>query len=76
MSNIKLISALSSKAILSFKTQVLKADNTRSTKINSENFLKSINYRAKNFGRLIDTDFAEAFQSRRNIAVDNIFDLI
>ena len=44
--------------------------------IKSENFLKSINYRAKNFGRLIDTDFAEAFQSRRNIAVDNIFDLI
>ena len=64
------------KAILSFKTQVLKDDNTRSTKINSENFVKSINYRAKNFGRLIDTDFAEAFQSRRNIAVDNIFDLI
>jgi hypothetical protein len=64
------------KAILSFKSQVIKDDDTASTKINSENFLKSINYRAKNFGRLIDTDFAEAFQSRRNIAVDNIFDLI
>jgi len=64
------------KAILSFKSQVIKDSDTTSTKINSENFLKSINYRAKNFGRLIDTDFAEAFQSRRNIAVDNIFDLI
>ena len=47
------------KAILSFKSQVIKDDDTASTKINSENFLKSINYRAKNFGRLIDTDFAE-----------------
>ena len=63
-------------AILAFKSQVLKDSSTESTKINSENFIESIKYRAKNYGRLIDKDYAEAFQSRKNIAVNNIFDLL
>ena len=63
-------------AILAFKSQVLKDPSTESTKINSENFIESIKYRAKNYGRLIDKDYAEAFQSRKNIAVNNIFDLL
>ena len=55
---------------------MLKDSSTESTKINSENFIESIKYRAKNYGRLIDKDYAEAFQSRKNIAVNNIFDLL
>ena len=64
------------EAILAFKSQVLKDPKTKSTKINSENFIESIKYRAKNYGRLIDKEYAEAFQSRKNIAVNNIFDLL
>ena len=64
------------EAILAFKSQVKKESNTKSTKINSENFLDSINYRAKNYGRLIDREYAEAFQSRKNIAANNLFDLL
>ena len=64
------------EAIMAFKSQVLKDSNTKSTKINSDNFIESIKYRAKNFGRLIDKEYAEAFQSRKNIAVNNIFDLL
>ena len=41
-----------------------------------DNFIESIKYRAKNYGRLIDRDYAEAFQSRKNIAINNIFDLL
>ena len=63
-------------AILAFKSQVLKDSSTESTKINSDNFIESIKYRAKNYGRLIDKDYAEAFQSRKNIAINNIFDLL
>ena len=64
------------EAIMAFKSQVLKDSITKSTKINSDNFIESIKYRAKNFGRLIDKEYAEAFQSRKNIAVNNIFDLL
>ena len=64
------------EAILAFKSQVLKDSATKSTKINSDNFIESIKYRAKNYGRLIDREYAEAFQSRKNIAIDNIFDLL
>ena len=63
-------------SILAYKSQVIKDQNTTSTKINSENFIESISYRSKNFGRLIDVQHAEAFQSRRNIAVSNLSDLI
>ena len=64
------------EAIMAFKSQVLKDSSRKSTKINSDNFIESIKYRAKNFGRLIDKEYAEAFQSRKNIAVNNIFDLL
>ena len=64
------------EAIMAFKSQVFKDSDSKSTKINSDNFIESIKYRAKNFGRLIDKEYAEAFQSRKNIAVNNIFDLL
>ena len=64
------------EAILAFKSQVLRDSKSKSTKINSENFIESIKYRAMNYGRLIEKEYAEAFQSRKNIAVNNIFDLL
>ena len=63
-------------SILAYKSQVIKDGSSTSTKINSENFIESISYRSKNYGRLIDVEYAEAFQSRRNIAVSNLSDLI
>ena len=41
-----------------------------------QDFIDSISYRSKNYGRLIDVDYAEAFQSRRNIGINDISDLI
>ncbi|MDA9749783.1 bacillithiol biosynthesis deacetylase BshB1, partial [Flavobacteriaceae bacterium] len=64
------------ESILSYKSQVIKNHTSKSTKINSENFIDSISYRSKNYGRLIDVDYAEAFQSRRNIGINDISDLI
>ena len=63
-------------SILAYKSQVINDGGSTSTKINSENFIESISYRSKNYGRLIDVEYAEAFQSRRNIAVSNLSDLI
>ena len=63
-------------SILAYKSQVINDGGSTSTKINSENFIESISYRSKNYGRLIDVEYAEAFQSRRNIGVNNLSDLI
>ncbi|MBL6654917.1 MAG: bacillithiol biosynthesis deacetylase BshB1 [Flavobacteriaceae bacterium] len=63
-------------SILAYKSQVINDGGSISTKINSENFIESISYRSKNYGRLIDVEYAEAFQSRRNIGVSNLSDLI
>lgn len=46
------------------------------TPISSSNFLDSITYRARDLGRLINTDHAEGFTVERYPAVDSIFDLI
>ena len=64
------------ESILSYNSQVIKNHTSKSTKINSEDFIDSISYRSKNYGRLIDVEYAEAFQSRRNIGINDISDLI
>ena len=46
------------------------------TPISSSNFLDSITYRAKDMGRLINTEYAEGFNVERMVAVDSVFDLI
>ncbi len=46
------------------------------TPISSSNFMESISYRAKNFGRIIDVDYAEGFTVERYIGVKSVFDLI
>jgi bacillithiol biosynthesis deacetylase BshB1 len=47
-----------------------------STPISSDNFLDSVTYRARNLGRLINTEHAEGFTVERCPAVSSIFDLI
>jgi len=46
------------------------------TPISSNNFMESISYRARNFGRIIGVDYAEGFTVERYIGVKSVFDLI
>ena len=46
------------------------------TPITSKNFTDSINYRAKDLGRLIGVDYAEGFTSERYVAIENLSKLI
>ncbi len=46
------------------------------TPISSKNFAESIEYRAKDFGRLIGVEFAEGFTSERYIAIESLDMLI
>lgn len=46
------------------------------TPISSKNFTDSIEYRARDLGRLINTDYAEGFTAERFVAVDSLDKLI
>ena len=46
------------------------------TPITSKNFIYSINYRAKDLGRLIGVEYAEGFTTERYAAVENLSKLI
>ncbi len=46
------------------------------TPITSKNFLESINYRARDFGRLVGVEFAEGFTAERYVAVESLDKLI
>ena len=46
------------------------------TPISTKNFIDSINYRAKDLGRLIGVEHAEGFTSERYVAVENLSKLI
>lgn len=50
--------------------------NEPETPITSKNFIDSIEYRAKDLGRLIGVDYAEGFTSGRYVAIDNLSKLI
>ena len=45
------------------------------TPITSKNFTDSVEYRARDLGRLINVDYAEGFTSERYVAVEKLFDL-
>lgn len=63
-------------AVLAYKTQFFNPDSKEpQTPISSKNFTDSINYRARDLGRLIGVEFAEGFTAERYIAVDGLFDL-
>lgn len=65
------------EAILAYKSQFYNPESTEpQTLITSKTFLESLNYRPKDFGRLIGTDFAEGFTVERYVGVNSLSDLI
>jgi len=64
------------KSVMAYKTQFFDpTSNAPETPISSKNFTDSINYRARDLGRLIGTEYAEGFTAERFIAVGSLFDL-
>ncbi|MCI2228355.1 bacillithiol biosynthesis deacetylase BshB1 [Polaribacter sp. MSW13] len=64
-------------AVLAYASQFYDPKSEEpETPITSRNFIDSINYRAKDLGRLIGVDFAEGFNTERYVAVENLDKLI
>lgn len=65
------------EAVFAYDSQFFKPDTKEPvTPIATKNFQESIEYRAKDLGRLIGTDFAEGFTTERYVAVNSLGDLI
>ncbi|RMB59505.1 bacillithiol biosynthesis deacetylase BshB1 [Dokdonia sinensis] len=65
------------EAVFAYKTQFYDPSDKESgdTPISSLTFKESINYRARDLGRLIGTEYGEGFTVERYPAVDSLFDL-
>ena len=65
------------KAIMAYTSQFHDPNSEEpETPISSKNFIDSVNYRARDLGRLINTEFAEGFTTERHVAVRSLGDLI
>lgn len=65
------------ESILAYSSQFYKPNSDEpETVIASKNFLKSLNYRAQDLGRLIGTDYGEGFTVERYLAVNSLADLM
>ena len=65
------------EAVKAYESQFYNPkSNEPQTPITSSNFMESISYRARNFGRIIDVDYAEGFTVERHLGVKSVFDLI
>lgn len=65
------------KAVMAYTSQFFDPESSEpETPITSKNFIDSIHYRARDYGRLINVDFAEGFTSERYLAVKNLDGLI
>lgn len=65
------------ESILAYGSQFYNPNsNEPETPIATKNFLESLNYRARDFGRLIGTDYAEGFTTERYLAVNSLADLL
>ncbi|WP_299122377.1 bacillithiol biosynthesis deacetylase BshB1 [uncultured Tenacibaculum sp.] len=65
------------KSVLAYSSQFFDPkSNEPETPITSKNFTESVEYRAKDLGRLIGVDFAEGYTSERYVAVENLSKLI
>ena len=65
------------EAVLAYSSQFYDPKNNEpETPITSKNFIDSINYRAKDLGRLIGVEYAEGFTTERYVAVENLDKLI
>ena len=64
-------------AVLAYSSQFYDPKSTEpESPITSKNFIESINYRARDLGRLIGVEYAEGFTSERYVAVENLSKLI
>ncbi|WP_299017250.1 bacillithiol biosynthesis deacetylase BshB1 [uncultured Polaribacter sp.] len=65
------------KAVMAYTSQFYDPKSKEpETPITSKNFTDSINYRARDLGRLIGAEHAEAFTTERYVAVENLDKLI
>ena len=64
------------ESVLAYKTQFFDPNSDEpETPISSKNFTDSIEYRARNLGRLVGVEHAEGFTVERYPAVESLFDL-
>lgn len=65
------------EAILAYSSQFYDPSSKEpKTPISSKNFIDSVNYRARDLGRLINVEYAEGFTVERYVAVDSLSNLI
>lgn len=65
------------EAVKAYKSQFHNPKNEEpETPISSTNFLESVEYRARNLGRLIGMEHAEGFTTERYPALNSVFDII
>jgi bacillithiol biosynthesis deacetylase BshB1 len=65
------------EAILAYSSQFYDPNSKEpESPITSKNFIDSVNYRARDLGRLIGVDYAEGFNTERYVAVDSLDKLI
>lgn len=65
------------ESVFAYTSQFYDPDSQEPlTVISTETFKESINYRARELGRLIDVEYAEGFTAERYVAVDSLYDLI
>jgi bacillithiol biosynthesis deacetylase BshB1 len=63
-------------SILAYRSQFYDPNsNEPESPITSKNFLESLNYRSRDFGRLVGVDHAEGFTIERYLAVNSLGDL-
>jgi len=64
------------EAVLAYKTQFYDPNSDApETPISSKNFTDSVEYRARDLGRLVGVKHAEGFTTERHVAVDSLFNL-
>ena len=64
------------KAVMAYKSQFFKEGlSEKNTPISTKNFIDSVEYRARDLGRLSGVDYAEGFTVERCPLVNSIFDL-
>lgn len=64
------------EAVLAYKTQFYDANSKElETPISSKNFTNSIEYRARDLGRLVGVEHGEGFTVERYLAVNSLFDI-
>ena len=63
-------------SVFAYKTQFYNPEsNEPETPISSKNFSDSIEYRARNIGRIVGVEYAEGYTVERYPAVESLFDL-